>query len=358
MSVHIVAGGQFGSEGKGAFTAALTNNLRGWVSDPKWADRLPAPPVLVRVAGPNAGHTAYDAQGRKWSLRQIPVGSVVSLDSTIIIGQQSEIDLEVLLEEINALEEAGIPIKERLFIDTQATMIESRHRSQEAGITTGTTGKGIGAARAERLLRRVTRMGDLPLEPNLQGLNVLDTVSVLRAYIGLNTEVIIEGTQGYGLGLHTSYYPHCTSSNTRPGDFLAMAGLQPWECPGMTPWLVFRANPIRIAGNSGPLELETSWEEVGQPTEFTTVTKKPRRVGLWDQKLADEAVRNCGGSRVRVVYMFLDYELPKLHGVTEPTPELCQAVRNLMQRIGYMIHFVGTGPSTGVWRPVEGWGQD
>lgn len=357
MSVHIVAGGQFGSEGKGAFTAALTNKLRGWVSDPKWESNLPNPAALVRVAGPNAGHTAYDGAGRKWSLRQIPVGAVVNLDSPVIIGQQSEIDLQVLIEEIEGLEEAGIPIKERLFIDQQATMIESRHRNQEVGITTGTTGKGIGAARAERLLRRVERMGDLPLDNRLAGLNVLDTVYMLRSLIGLGTEVIIEGTQGYGLGLHTSYYPHCTSSNTRPGDFLAMTGLQPWECPGMIPWLVFRANPIRIAGNSGPLELETTWEDVGQPVEFTTVTKKPRRVGLWDQKLADEAIRNCGGSRVRMVYMFLDYELPEFHGVTEATPELCQAVRNLMERIGYMIHFVGTGPQTGVWRPQEGWGE-
>src|SRR5699024_7206253 len=67
-----------------------------------------------------------------------------------------------------------------------------------------------------------------------------------------NLHVVVEGTQGYWLGLHAGHYPQSTSNNARPIDFLAMAGLNPWEWD-FYPIGVTRTNPIRVAGNSGPL---------------------------------------------------------------------------------------------------------
>lgn len=343
MHVHIVAGGQFGSEGKGAFTAALVTEL----------SKTTGAPALVRVAGPNAGHTAYDAQWRKWSLRQIPVGAVVNLESPVILGQQSEIDIDVLLDEITQLEDAEIPIRERLFVDEAATVITDDHKAAESSITTGSTKKGIGAARADRLMRSALLMRDY------DSFKTCHTPTILRQILRHNGHVVIEGTQGYGLGLHTGYYPHCTSSNTRPGDFLAMTGLQPWECPRLIPWLVFRAHPIRIAGNSGPLQNETTWEEVGQPTEYTTVTKLPRRVGEWDFGLASEALIAAGGHhRVRVAFTFADYLVPELANVTEPSDLVRDFAKGHGQSFGEQpaqIYYIGTGPMTGVWRPGLGW---
>lgn len=336
-AVHIIAGGQFGSEGKGAFTAALTLELKR---------RFDENPVLVRVAGPNAGHTAYDAQGRKWSLRQIPVGAVVNLKSAIVIGQQSEIDLAVIHEEITTLEAAGIPIMDRLAVDRMATIINMHHVDAERNISTGTTGKGIGGARSGRLLRTADVARDIDT-----GLPLMDTTAVLRM---AEEPILIEGTQGYGLGLHTDYYPYVTSSNTRCGDFLAMTGLQPWEFQDVFPWVVFRSHPIRIAGNSGPLKDETTWEEVGQPTEFTTVTKKPRRVGEWDSTLAHAALRANGAPRCNAVFTFLDYLVPSLAGETEPTEKLRAAVGMVQELVQYPISWVGTGPQTGVFRPAGG----
>lgn len=338
--VHIVAGGQFGSEGKGAFTAALT--------------KLTRPDVLVRVAGPNAGHTAYDNRGQKWSLRQIPVGAVVDHESKLIIGQGSEIDPEVLLEEIDMLEKAGIPIAERLMVDYNATIIEPHHLQRERDeLETGSTKKGVGAARADRIMRSAARVSDYGLDFCTLG----DTVQWMLNFkynptTGQELRIVIEGTQGYGLGLHTEWYPQCTSSNTRPGDFLAMTGLQPTDAERIIPWLVFRTHPIRIAGNSGNLANETTWEEIGQEVEFTTVTKMPRRVGLWDQALATEAIRNCGGRAVRPVLQFLDYIQPDLAGLNEWTSDLGETVRDLEQQYGFPILYVGTGPQTGVWKPA------
>lgn len=335
-SIHIVAGGQFGSEGKGAFTAALVRKLH---------QEFDVHPTLVRVAGPNAGHTAYDDQGRKWSLRQIPVGAVVDHESDIIIGQQSEIDLEVIRSEIDQLEEAGISILDRLSIDHACTVIESWHQERELTISTGTTGKGIGGARAARLMRTAGTMRDLA-PPDLP---IGDTVAALRA-TGWGQHIVIEGTQGYGLGLHTSYYPYVTSSNTRCGDFLAMTGIQPWEFASVYPWLVFRAHPIRIAGNSGPLEAEITWEEVGQPTEFTTVTKKPRRVAAWDPDLAQAALRDNGAPKVNAVFTFADYLEPMLSGATERSDAVDEFVRYVEESLlQHPVRWIGTGPQTGVW---------
>jgi len=55
MPVSIVVGGQFGSEGKGKVALEIVR-------------RATEPVVVVRVGGPNSGHTAY-ACGRKHTLR-------------------------------------------------------------------------------------------------------------------------------------------------------------------------------------------------------------------------------------------------------------------------------------------------
>jgi adenylosuccinate synthase len=61
--------------------------------------------------------------------------------------------------------------------------------------------------------------------------------------------------------------------------------------------MAIRTFPIRVAGNSGPLKDEITWEQLRErsryPTdirEFTTTTKKLRRVGLFDFELVRRAV--------------------------------------------------------------------
>jgi len=138
-------------------------------------------------------------------------------------------------------------------------------------------------------------------------------------HLQIGGTVIIEGTQGYGLGSHAGYYPHCTSSDCRAIDFLAMAGIPPWSmfARNLEIVIVYRVHPIRIAGNSGPLKGETTWEKLGIPDEFTTVTKKVRRVGAWDADLAHRAFLANGGNSmaVRTALMFTDYQWPEMRGI-------------------------------------------
>lgn len=360
--VHVVVGGQFGSEGKGHVTAWLAKNL-------------PATHV-VRVAGPNAGHSAYDQKGNKWALRQIPIAAVVSDHVKLYIAAGSEIDYKVLWDEICRLQAAGIPIVERLYVDDAATVIFDHHREAEAAHDLtgkiGSTGKGIGAARSDRIMRRAMTWGEMvsalaldqgdpeDMVNSFRQVQCFDTATVLYNHLDRDprTQVIIEGTQGWGLGLHTSFYPQCTSSDARAIDFLAMAGLSPWQTGvKVHVWPVFRTYPIRVAGNSGPMRNELDWADLAERTngyiqpERTTVTQKVRRIGEWDDAVAVQAMRANGGpaENVHPVLLFLDYVFPELGGkdsLDGGPAGLWPYIERIETVLRTGLTAVGTGPNT------------
>jgi adenylosuccinate synthase len=358
--LEIVVGAQYGSEAKGHVTTRLLDARQDMR---KRFDSNPYPMVNVRVAGPNAGHTAYTTGGAKYALRQVPVGATRPYPVTLVIAAGSEIDPEVLIGEIDILEGDGCLSGKTLYIDPNATIIDPLHKTQENEAMLidriGSTGKGIGAARASRLMRKANRLADVPnLVDKLRRQNV-----IISPYVPNPTDhVIIEGTQGYGLGLHGRHYPQCTSSDCRAIDFAAMAGINPWTTP-VTVWAVARMYPIRVAGNSGPMRNETSWEQLGLPEEKTTVTQKVRRVGHWDSDLVRDAVwANGGGDAVKIALTMTDQRWPELTGLSNYTDvyNVCQKSHDDMS----LMHFIGevqmhsgakvgmvtTGPESGlIW---------
>jgi adenylosuccinate synthase len=343
-------------EGKGAIAAHLARRDR---ERNRYGMQF-----AVRIAGSNAGHSAYDRSGQKWALRHVPVGAVADPQARLVIGPGSEIDPLVLLDEVERLESAGHRVRHRLSIDKQATIIDPRHLALESGPTTvddlvqriGSTGKGVGAARAARIMRRATLAKD---EPMLSELRVVDTVSMLRWSLRAeHPYVLVEGTQGWALGLHAGWYPTCTSSDCRAMDFLAMAGL-PYGLPGVTYETVvcLRVYPIRVAGRSGSMLGETSWEELGLPPEYTTVTKKRRRVGRWDADLARRAVEANGGPdnpSVVVALTMLDQKFPEVAGLSgvgsKHGPmmdgDAVLFIKQVEDEIGARVRYVGTSPTT------------
>jgi len=339
----IVVGGQYGSEAKGAATAGVierTQDRHVW---------------NVRVAGPNAGHTAYDKTGRAWPLRTVPVGAVADHPSvTCVISAGSEIDPPVLRSELEQLRAADVRVELR--IDDQATVLEDEHKAveHEHGLVgaIGSTGKGIGAARAARLLRSARTYGQWwhklsAVERDLFPVPTHDTSSELQfAAANPHEVVVIEGTQGYGLGLHAGFYPQCTSSDCRAVDFAAMAGVSPWAVSDISILACMRVYPIRVAGNSGPMKDETSWEELGLPVELTTVTKKPRRVGLWDGELAERAIRANPGATIHL--SMLDQLPGAVDADATGADKITSAGWDFVERVerdtGAEVTVVGTGP--------------
>lgn len=352
--VDVVVGGQYGSEAKGHVTAQIARRRH-----------LEGNQVhVVRVAGPNAGHTAYGClDGEPWALRTIPCAAVENLETQLYIAAGSEIDEHVLDDEITRLDQAGYQVTGRLYIDRQATVLTELHHNTEQNLDIhnklGSTGKGIGAARAARIMREAPVWGHHPDTPGR------DTADMLRRVLMQpRTSVIIEGTQGYGLGLHAGAYPFCTSSDCRAIDFLAMAGISPWYryISMLDVWVVARTFPIRVAGNSGPLANETTWRHLAEITggyikpERTTVTKKIRRVGYFDERLVHEALLANGwtlnSEDVHLALTFADYIDPTAAGVTDP--EIIREQRHtlvdwMMDQLPTMPHLITTGPDTAVW---------
>lgn len=365
----VVAGAQYGSEAKGHVVDQLSRpNVAG--------DNV----VVVRVAGPNAGHTVYglcpsDCEpddshmsgenwiGHPWRLRSVPVGAVSNPDADLVIAAGSEIDRSVLMDEVVALDAAGYKVSSRLRIDDQATILEPKHINQEVadGIQQrlGSTAKGIGAARAERIWRIAQTWGETMPPDDRQV-----TSEFIRARMSQGATVIIEGTQGYGLGLHAGNYPKCTSSDCRAIDFLSMAGVSPWwpEVAEFAVWLAARVRPIRVAGNSGPMKGETTWQALNLPEEFTTVTKKVRRVGEWDGELVRQAViANGSAPVVRLALTMVDSIYDEIRNVEgmfdevdwhhEAAPPLPGTIKAIEDEVGAPVRMVTTSPVNALWRP-------
>lgn len=346
--VTVVVGAQFGSEGKGAITGHLAKTMQE--ND-----------VVIRVAGPNAGHTAYDDKGREWKLRTVPVAAVTNHRVQLHLAAGSEIDLDVLADEILTLETFGIPIANRLTIHPSATVLTDIHKSREreAGLVgrVGSTGKGIGAARADRIMRRAVTFGEYAVEAGKTIAFGSHRVNKLLSTPGPfdlsdGGDIVIEGTQGYGLGLHTQFYPQVTSSDCRAIDFLAMAGISPWasRVHHLDVVLVARTLPIRVAGNSGPLAGETTWAQLGLPEERTTVTNNIRRVGTWDEGLVLDAIEANGGGgfnpHVQLALTMVDQVFPSLRDQTTLDGGTMSFIKDMEKRLQTHITYVGTGPNT------------
>jgi adenylosuccinate synthase len=301
MPVSIVVGGQFGSEGKGKVSLELVRMA---------TERRIA---VVRVGGPNSGHTAYDRSGRKFALRQLPAGAV-DRNVDVVFPAGSYIDIDVLLREI---EELDYP-RDRIFVSPYANVVtpEQKAWEVEAGLVSGigSTGSGVGAAIMAMVAREAS---NFPLHrhdaAHCGALDSFlhDTTALMRSWLDAGARIVIEGTQGFGLSLYDGgFWPKATSRATTAAAALAETGLSPMDVDNVV--LVIRSYPIRVAGNSGPLPGETSWEAISETIdtqsdlrEFTTVTKKLRRVGHFDASVVKAAI--ASNNPTAIVLNHLDY---------------------------------------------------
>lgn len=337
MPVSIVVGGQFGSEGKGKVSLELVRMS---------TERRIA---VVRVGGPNSGHTGYDRAGQKYALRQLPAGAV-DRNVDVIFPAGSYIDVEVLMSEI---EELDYPT-DRIFISPYANIITAQQKAWEveAGLTSriGSTGSGVGAAIMAQVAREAS---NFPLQRHdaahcgaLESF-LCDTTELMRSWLDAEGRIIIEGTQGFGLSLYDGgYWPKATSRATTAAAALAEAGLSPVDVDNVV--LVIRSYPIRVAGDSGPLAGETSWEAISASIEtdadlreFTTVTKKLRRVGQFESSVVKSAIA-CNGPTM-IVLNHLDY-IGNNSGDLDQRTNVTQFVEHVENAIGRRIEFLGFSP--------------
>lgn len=296
-TVDVIVGGQYGSEGKGHVAGYLAREYD----------------VLVRVGGPNAGHTVSSALG-VITYHQLPSGAE-DTDARLLLGPGMTIRVPTLLEEIRLRKITP----ERLFIDPQAMIIEEEDIEEEQALVKGisSTGQGGGAAAARRIMgRSLDRQERCFFGKAPPRVRLARDVEELRPYVGegpiyrgstvarleeayrRGDSILLEGTQGSGLSLFHGLYPHVTSRDTNVAGCLAEAGISPSRVRKIL--MVVRYTPIRVAnsvnGNtSGLLKHEVTFEEVAdqagidasevKESEKTSTTRRDRRVGWfeWEQ---------------------------------------------------------------------------
>ena len=276
--VDVVVGGQYGSEGKGHVVSYLAREYG----------------LLVRVGGPNAGHTVRKSGGATYVHHQLPSGTLSNPKAKLLIGAGAVVRVDKLMTEIG---ECEVDVS-RLSIDPRVVIIRDEDIDAEENLRAriGSTKQGVGSATARRIMERggdVTLAKDvLELAPYLR-----PGAEVLAQAYAASVPVLLEGTQGTGLSLYHGKYPYVTSRDTTVAGCLAEAGIPPRRVRRVV--MVIRSHPIRVAnpsgGTSGPMTIELDWRDIAARSgldedalriaEKTSTTKRDRRVGEFEWEL-------------------------------------------------------------------------
>ncbi len=328
--VDVVVGGQYGSEGKGNIVAYLAKEYD----------------VLVRVGGPNAGHTVAGKSGQ-YTYHHLPSGSK-DCDAELLLGPGMTIDVKALLTEIS---ECGIS-EERLYIDPDAMIIEEKDKTDEGLLKNNisSTASGSGAASARRIMQR---SGTVRLAKNVPELEQYvgcenkqrgSTLRRLELAFSKRKSVLLEGTQGSGLSIFHGPYPHVTSRDTNVAGCLAEAGISPARVRKII--MVTRTTPIRVADpdtegkTSGflkhPTDFETVAKEAGldftevKEAEKTSTTKRNRRVGWFDWELFRKSCKLNAPTDIALTFAdYLSSKNQSAHRYEQLTPETINFIEEL-----------------------------
>jgi adenylosuccinate synthase len=323
----IVAGGQWGDEGKGKIVAYLALNDK--------------PDIIARGGvGPNAGHTVI-YKGKKYGLRQIPCGFVYE-GARVLIGPGVLVNPEVVLKEVK---EAGI--SKRLGVDRHCSVIEPKHIEEDRSSKhlkgkIGTTGTGCGpanVARASRVAKLAEEIGEL--KPFLT-----DVPAEVNGGIREGKPVLIEGSQGFGLSLVHGTYPYVTSKDTAASTLAADVGVGPTRVDDVI--LVFKAYVSRVGAGPFPTEMPVEKAEQMGIVEHGTVTGRRRRIGEFDFEFAKRSVMINGATQIAI--SCLD-RLFKGNEGAKKFEELTDEAKNFVARVekelGVPATLISTGPGVG-----------
>lgn len=345
----VLVGGQYGSEGKGAIAAHIANDYK----------------VHVRVGSPNAGHTIY-WRGEKHVMQSIPCGWI-NPDADIVIGRGALINMKQFMKELVHIMQYYPNFLSRLHVDPEAGILDEKFHQMEGGTEgemhrrIGSTGEGVGPARVARINRdpnQFRQFKDIAEEYGLESCVRPNTPFLLASAQDAGCNILIEGTQGSALSLLHSHWPYCTSIDTNAAGIISEVGIAPSRVTDVL--MVCRTYPIRVAGNSGPMVGEITWNELnrrmrdagytGELTpEKTTVTKKVRRIAEWDDDLFEQScVLNAP---TEIALTFADYIDPSLYGVTDPfivksSIPLAKFLHEHLPEMGDRITYISTGPNS------------
>lgn len=287
MTIQVIFGGQFGSEGKGLMASyfAKYSNVD----------------VATTDCGPNAGHTAI-WNDKKVVTYHLPMSGVLSPNALIYLNGGSIINVDKLNEEMIELNKQGFYVSHRTRIHHNAAVISVEDICEEEDTdgmmnAIASTKKGVGAAAARKVMRRAKTAKDVPMLQHMIDANF--KLDINRQHI------VVEVAQGYSLGVNAGFYPYSTHRACTPAQGLMNAEIPTNARHHIT--AVIRVNPIRVGnipgGNSGacyPDQEETTWEKLGQEPQYTTVTNRVRRVFTYSHIQVHEMIRVCNPDEILI----------------------------------------------------------
>ncbi len=323
MPCTVIAGGFWGDEGKGKIISYLA------LKEPL--------DVCVRTGSVNAAHTIW-FKGQRYALHMVP-GGFVHDKCLLLIGAGSNVDVRQFVGEV---ELTGV--KNRIGVDSQASIIEEKHSTQDKASShlknvVGTTGRGVGPAIEERVRRTAKLARDVPeLKPYL-----MDVSEETNRAIDTGKNVLLEGTQGIQLSLFHGSYPYVTGRDTSAAAICSEAGVGPTKVDNVL--LVFKSFMTRVG--AGPMPGEISKEEAQRRGWFETAagTGRDRRSAQFSFELARKAVMLNGATQLAITK--LDTVFPACQGarVFEKLPaEARRFVEEVEQKTGVRVVLIGTGP--------------
>lgn len=377
MTVIAVIGSQWGDEGKGKVVDFL-------------AER--ADYVARFNGGNNAGHTVINEFGT-FKIHLVPSG-IFAKNTTGLIGGGVVIDPDVLLEEIEMLNKAGVGVDGRLWVSPRSHVIMPYHKildglyeeAKGAGAT-GTTRRGIGPVFADKVSYNGIRWTDFAsdafekrLMVQLELKNKIITAlggealryeSVrdeyrgyylkLKPYIkelfslvqdGLkaNKTFLLEQAMGTFLDTDWGTYPFVTASTTIPSAASAGLGIPPKYIQNVVG--VTKAYTTRVGAGPLPTEVHDTNSEVYKKFgEVAATTGRIRRVGWLDLEIVKTAAQLSGMTEICLT------KLDVLSGLEEI--KVCTRYELSCDPVRYAdVDAYGLDKVEPVYETVPGWNED
>lgn len=389
--VTVVLDSMAGSCGKGKFIGYLAN-----------ADCIE---VAIDNFMSNAGHTYVYDNGKKVMTQHLPT-SIVNPDTVLMIGPGSAITPSILFDEI--LKFKDIIGRRKLYINPRAVVIKEKHRQMEREVLrSGSTFKGCGGAQADKLMRQaelfgewwyrlingkmdytpmchgdesdddiiegkdcefdyLIRSGDLDIVSGI--IEIADTMTMLNDFIDNDCDIIIEGSQGCDLDINYGLdYPNTTSRQCHVGQLVADCGISPVLVDEiimiMRPYPIRISNETNICNDNGEILVtssgeygdsdEISWdiikERCGAPFyvnfgEFTTVTKKPRRVFEMNWKRLEYACKLNRPTQIALNFaQYLDWDAYECTEYDKLPESVIMFIEKVEEVTGVPVTLIGTG---------------
>jgi adenylosuccinate synthase len=380
LTATVVLGLAWGDEGKGRVCDALASDV-GYVSR--------------YSGGNNAGHTVRVGE-EEFALHLVPSG-IVREGVVCTIGNGVVVNPEVLAEEVSALEERGLEVRDRLLVDGRAHLVMPYHIALDShreialgSARIGTTNRGIGPTYEDKVARYGIRVQDIfdegilrtKLKAALREKNsifenvygeepydvsdltawllsfrdfiepmVADTGTILREALENRQRVLLEGGQATLLDNDHGTYPFVTSSNPTVGGAIVGSGIPPRSIEYVIG--VTKAYTTRVGDGPMPTEL---FDEIAETIrqvggEYGTTTGRARRVGWLDLPAIKWAASLNGITHLALTLLDV---LSAVEAI-----KICIGYEIDGRRVeGYPMHQTDLHHARPVYKTLPGWGED